>query len=364
MSLIRSAAVVLITAAAVVGLSAAPAPAAEEGDVTWTVRTASNSYGDTRSSYSYAVSPGGTFEDAMVVANRGKAPVALAVYTADGFTADTGQLDLQGKGTAATAIGSWVRAKSERVTVAPGKTAQIPFTVEVPANATPGDYVGGIVTSLSQPDQAQGITVERRLGIRIKLRVGGELAPALAVEDLSVDFHGTANPFAAGDATVHWTIHNTGNTTLSAQQAASIAGPFGWFRTEASAVEAPPELLPGETWQVQVKIKDVSPAVRLTATANLTPVLTDPSGTSSALATVKATAHAWAVPWPLALLVIVLIAAVVALILLTRRNRARRKQREDARVAEAVQQALREKEPLQEEKSAQSGIGSTSQLAR
>ena len=59
---------------------------AEEGDVTWTVRTASNSLGADRSSYGYAINPGGTVTDAMVVANRGSTALTLTVYAADGFT--------------------------------------------------------------------------------------------------------------------------------------------------------------------------------------------------------------------------------------------------------------------------------------
>ena len=45
--------------AVVAALSSAPPALADEGDVTWTVRTASNSYGNDRSSYSYSVNPGG-----------------------------------------------------------------------------------------------------------------------------------------------------------------------------------------------------------------------------------------------------------------------------------------------------------------
>src|SRR5690242_15163501 len=90
---VRTAAVALLAAVAVVWPGAGPA-FAEEGDVAWTVRTASNSYGADRSSFSYAVNPGGQVTDAMVVANRGKAPLDLAVYAGDGFTTGTGQLDL------------------------------------------------------------------------------------------------------------------------------------------------------------------------------------------------------------------------------------------------------------------------------
>ncbi|WP_232234535.1 WxL protein peptidoglycan domain-containing protein [Actinoplanes sp. N902-109] len=315
----------------------APTPAfADEGDVTWTVRTASNSYGADRSSYSYSVNPSGTAKDAMIVANRGKDPLTLAVYAADGLTAETGQLDLHARNDKPTGIGAWLTTGGGTIAVQPGRTVTVPFTVSVPANATPGDYVGGIVTSLTQPDQAQGINVERRLGIRIKLRVGGALTPNVAIENLHVDYHGTWNPFSKGDATVSYTIHNTGNTAQSAQQAVAVAGPFGWFRTSSAQPAASPELLPGESWRMTVPVEGVTPALWAGATTTLTPLLTDASGSISPLPAVVATAHGPAVPWTLVVVLVVLVALVIA----SRFLRVRRKAREDARVQQAVEQAL------------------------
>ncbi|WP_406106770.1 WxL protein peptidoglycan domain-containing protein [Micromonospora globbae] len=333
----------LLAAVAAVGVGAGPASAAD-GDVAWTVRTASNSYGATRSSFSYTVNPGGHLEDAMVVANRGPAPLNLTVYAADGFTTDAGQLDLLTRDKKSVAVGAWVRAGAASVAIQPGKTATVPFTVDVPDNATPGDYVGGILTSLTQPDQAQGINVDRRLGIRITLRVGGELKPSLAVEDLHVDYSGTWNPFGRGDATVTYRIRNTGNAALSSQQKATVAGPFGLLRATADDLPAAPELLPGESWTVTAPVRNVSPAIRLAATATLTPLLTDPSGSVTPLEAVTGTAYGWAGPWALMLLVAALVAVVVVTLRLARRGRARRKRREDARVRDAVAQALRGQE--------------------
>ncbi|MEV4654390.1 DUF916 domain-containing protein [Micromonospora sp. NPDC049301] len=343
-TLLRTAVLALLATSAVAGLAPGPALAAE-GDVAWTVRTASNSYGDARSSFSYAVNPGGRVEDAMVVANRGPVTLNLAVYAADGFTTKAGQLDLLAKDGKSVAVGAWVHADRGSVTIQPGKTAQVPFTISVPDNATPGDYVGGILTSLTQADQAEGINVDRRLGIRITLRVGGELKPNLAIEDLHVTYGGAFNPFSKGDATVTYKIHNSGNAALSGQQAVSVSGPFGALSTDASGIAAPPELLPGESWTVTVPVRGVAPAVWLAATATLTPRLTDASGSTTSLEPVRATTHGWALPWMLLLVLVVLIAAVVGVLQYRRRNRVRRKTREDARVRDAVEQALRGQEP-------------------
>lgn len=340
--LVRAGALVLFTVLALAGVSAAPARAADDGDVTWTVRTAANDFGADRSSFGYSVNPGGKTEDAMVVANHGATALTLAVYTADGFTTEKGQLDLLTREKKSRSIGAWVRAARETVTVAPGKSAEVPFTVTVPADATPGDYVGGILTSLKQPDGAEGIAVDRRLGIRIKLRVSGALRPSLAVEDVHVSYDGSAG-FAQGDATVTYSLHNTGNAVLSGTQKVAVTGPFGMFRTDAGAVAAPPELLPGERWKVTVPVHGVTPAYRLAATVTVTPLLTDAAGSTTALKPVRATAHGLAVPWTLTLLVALVLAGIVVAVVLTRRGRARRKRLEDERVREAVDRALREK---------------------
>ncbi|MEU8253513.1 DUF916 domain-containing protein [Micromonospora inaquosa] len=343
-ALLRTTALSLLAVVAAVGVGAGPARAAD-GNVAWTVRTASNSYGEARSSYSYNVNPGGAVEDAMVVANRGPAPLTLSVYAADGFTTDAGQLDLLTKDKKSVAIGAWVKANASSVVIQPGKTAQVPFKVSIPDNATPGDYVGGILTALTQPDQAEGINVDRRLGIRIKLRVGGELKPNLAIEDLHVKYAGTANPFSKGDATVTFKVHNVGNAALSGQQTMTVSGPFGLLKVRAEDIAALPELLPGESWDMTVPVHGVAPTISLATTATLTPLLTDASGSTTPLKPVEVTAHGWALPWTLALALVVLIAALVGAYLYRRRNQAQRKAREDARVRDAVEQALRGPEP-------------------
>ncbi|MBT0767590.1 DUF916 domain-containing protein [Kineosporia sp. J2-2] len=309
-------------------------------DVTWTVRTASNDFGDSRTSFAYDMKPGATLDDAMVVANRGSTPLTLNVYAADGFTTEAGQMDLVTKDAESTGVGAWVHAEKSSVTVKPGKTAELPFTVTVPENATPGDHAGGLITSLVQADSTETISVDRRLGIQVRLRVDGDLTPSFAIEDLKVDYDG--GPLK-GDADVSYTIRNTGNAILSGRGTASVEGPFGWFQAVGDEQGTPQQLLPGETWTVSGQVHGVVPAVRLTATATLLPVITDAAGSSTTLEPVTATTHAWVIPWIPLVALVVLILLVVAGIRLTRHRRAQRLAREDARVAEAVQEALRVK---------------------
>jgi hypothetical protein len=338
-SLVRTVAIALVAGLSLL-LSPALAAQAAGDDVTWTVRTASNGFGADRTTYGYTVDPGSTVEDGLVIANHGDTPLDLSVYTADGYTTDAGQFDLLVAGAESVGVGAWVSAPDGTVTIPAGKTVTVPFTVSIPDNATPGDYAGGIVTSLGAQDDTAGISVDRRLGIRIALRVGGAITPGLAIEDQHIEWGGGFDPLGSGDATLTYTLHNTGNAILSARQSATASGPFGWFAVHAAEVPAPPQLLPGESWTVSVPVRDVPAVFWLAGTATVVPLVTDASGSTTPLDAVTATAIGAAVPWILLIAVLVVAALVVGALWLRRRRLAAAQAREEARVQEAVAQAL------------------------
>ncbi|WP_233518126.1 hypothetical protein [Streptomyces corynorhini] len=93
-----------------------------------------------------------------------------------------------------------------------------------------------------------------------------------------------------------------------------------------------------------VPVRGVVPALTLTATATLTPAITDAAGSTTALDPVVATARGWAVPWAALLALALLAAAVVTAAVRRRRRRARSAEREAARVRDAVERALRDQE--------------------
>ncbi|HWK27691.1 MAG TPA: DUF916 domain-containing protein [Solirubrobacter sp.] len=273
-------------------LFAGPAAAAREPS--WTLSPAANQFGSGRSSFTYTLSPGAEVADGVVVANHGDSPLRLTLRGADAATNEAGEISLHAS---SSGVGAWVRlARGGAVTVPPGQSVSVPFSLALPDDAAPGDHVGGIVAS------SPGSTA-----LPIRVRAGGPLKPSLAVEDVRVD----------GDA-VKYTVHNTGNAILSARQTVSVSGPFGSFGVDANTLVDTPALLPGERWPVSAPVPGVRRAVRLSATVTLVPLLTDAAGSTAPLAARQTTAHTWAIPWalPLALLV----AALLATAALTRRR--------------------------------------------
>ncbi|QDW61797.1 hypothetical protein [Oerskovia sp. KBS0722] len=328
---------------AAVGPEDPAAPAAPAAPVTWGVRPADTVHGTERPNYAYSLEPGASLDDGIIVSNYTQGPLTFRVYAADGFMTDAGELDLLPAGEESSALGAWVSFAGEEVTVDGGDSVVVPFTLTVPGDATPGDYAAGVVSSLLV-ENAEGVSVDRRLGSRMHLRVAGDLVPAVVLDDVSVTYDGTLNPFAAGDATVTFTVTNDGNTRLAAGQVVRVAGPWGAAAQATPRVELP-ELLPGTSVTRTVTVDGVWPLGRVSADVRVTAEVVTAIGATDAeavpvVAPATASASTLAVPWTALALLVLLVAAVV----LWRRAARRRRARDERKVAEAVAQALKERD--------------------
>lgn len=321
-ALSRAGAAALLAVSGLAGLGAAPAGAADDPP-TWSVTTGVNDYGSQRENFEYTVNAGDTIDDGIVVANDGTDAVDLAVYGADAFTTDSGALDVRTERDDATGVGAWLEPAVRHVSLAPGQSAEVPFTIAVPADADPGDHVGGIVTSRAVT--SDGRQVEQRVALRVHVHVAGLFRPGLQVEDLRAQYGGPS--VGTGDATVTYTLHNTGNAVLSARQDVAVAGPFGALAVHAGSLPDSPALLPGESWKVSVPVEGVVRTGRLGVTVTLTPLFTDPAGSTSELAPVTAGTRQWAMSWLVVLVGLVglgLVGLAVRLVVrLARRPRGR-----------------------------------------
>jgi len=308
----RSRAIALAVLTLLVGgwVVAAPASAADDGQLTWGVAPADGKQGDDRPNFVYDAEPGDVIHDGIVVTNLGSDPLTLRVYAADALTTSSGQLDLLPSGQPSVDVGTWVALEDDTVEVPGGGSTTVPFTVSVPDDATPGDHSGGVVTSYVSDAGGAPVALDSRLGSRMHIRVAGELNPAVTVSAASVTYHGTANPFAAGSATVTYTVTNTGNTRVTGTDQVRVSGPSGMLRT-APAGGALPELLPGSALVRHVEVPGVWPTVRVSADVQ---VLAEGVGIGGRpVPAVSAAATGWAVPWVLAALVVIVVIGAFAL---------------------------------------------------
>ncbi|MBB5869912.1 hypothetical protein F4553_003291 [Allocatelliglobosispora scoriae] len=289
--------------------------------LTFGVQAATAKKPDQRPYLAYSATPGAGVADFVAVLNYSEKPVAFKLYASDAFNTATGGFDLLARSETPKDAGSWIKLARNEITVPARGTAIVPFSLAVPTIVTPGDHVGGIVASVStQVKDASGnvITVDQRTGIRVYLRVAGELKPELKLENVSMDYLGTLNPFGRGGLTIRYTVRNVGNVRLAGKQAVRLGNLFG---TSLRPGDKPlPELLPGNSYDVVVPVKGILPALRTSATITVDPVAM-PGDKDPKLFPVSAKATFWAIPWTLLALILALLIALGVTIVVRRGNR-------------------------------------------
>ncbi|MGI5151581.1 WxL protein peptidoglycan domain-containing protein [Plantactinospora sp. CA-294935] len=352
----RAGRVLLAVALAVAGALAPTGPAvagavqpraqADDPTLTWSVRPTPTDSKPQRPNFSYDIVPGQRIEDSIRVRNFGAEPLTLAVYASDARTTSSGALDLLPAGEQPTDVGRWIVLDTAVIEVPPKKFVDVPFTMVVPAGAENGDHTGGIVTSYRSPgtdNKGRAVVVDRRLGTRMYVRVGGELRPELTISDVRISYSGTTNPLRPGDARVTYTVTNTGNVRLGAEQLVAVPGRLGFPGREV-VLERMPELLPANSLTFSVDVPDVWPTFRTAGRVELRPVPTrdgDVFAPETPLA--NDSAATWSIPW--SQLVLLLVAVLAVLWVLWRvRGRRRRKAAVDQ---QAVQVAAIVRETVQ-----------------
>lgn len=325
----------------------APADAAgEEGDISWSVQPSTPSGPDGRSDLSYQVAPGTIVSDWVAVTNLSPVAATFRVYAADAITDyDTAAFTLINADAASTGVGAWTSVagtlaacadsddEAERacaatvgtsVTLEPGARADVPFTLSVPHDATPGDHSAGIVASYVSDgvvDGGSSVAVEQRVGTRIYLRVDGPLSPGVGIQGSVAGFDGSLNPFGGGTARAAFDVGNLGNTRVSVQPTVQLSGPFG-IALGSFPLEPVHNIVPGGVAHVDAEIPGIPPLFLLFAEITLTPVPASGIAASDPLpASVTASAVAWAIPWML--LALLLAAAAVIALIVWRRRRSR-----------------------------------------
>jgi hypothetical protein len=243
------------------GLDIPPAAPGEEIVHSWTLAPAGNDEtggGGNRSQLAYVADPGAVLEDAVTLYNLSNVPLVFRIYGTDAVASPDGGIDYLAPDDIPTEAGSWVDFGAEQISLDARTQVTIPITITIPETATPGDHVGGLLASnaaVSSGEDGQVITLDRRTGTRLIVRVNGPLTPELRIENVETDYDGSLNPLS-GSATVTYTVENRGNTLAGASLLASIAGPLGVGEQRADAVELP-EILPGQSTTITAEFDDV-----------------------------------------------------------------------------------------------------------
>jgi hypothetical protein len=271
-----------------------------------------------RDYFIYTFKTGQRFGDTVGISNLGTQTATFAVYATDARTSNDGSFSLLREEEKPKDVGTWVTLGATQYTLDPGKRVDIPFKIDVPADATPGDHVGAIVAQRindpNNPTGGIGLNVRVRVGARIYVRVDGPVNPSLAVESMSVRYDAPANPFATADAHIDYTLRNTGDVRLSPTAALKVSGLFGLGEQKLPDRQIP-ELLPGSSIQIAETLHGVKPYGRIT-----TDLVVQQPGQP---VIVRASVVQWAIPWLAVVVIGLLFVSIIGQRIWARRRSAR-----------------------------------------
>jgi hypothetical protein len=303
--------------------SAAPSPSAKASPpkATWGIgpaKTLSAGHyevdGD-RASFKWFVTPGGVLSDHVAIVNLSVIPLTLRVYTRDAENDSDGKLQLQpfsGKpADAATWITVGLPGGAATFTIPARSTAYLPVTLDIPANASPGDHTAGIISSLTSQVTGAGAQsinpdLEQRVGVPVQIRVSGAVNARLGVSSIHPSYAQALNPIGHGRTTITYTVANIGNVNLGAHASLVVTSWLG------ASIHVPvaniPVLLPGGSDTVKVELHGVLPEVFMNAKVSLTPLVptsdVDPNIVASG-----GSKHFLAIPWMLIGIILLIIVA-------------------------------------------------------
>lgn len=132
----------------------------------------------TQSWFIYELKPGESQEDSITIMNLTEETIYIKVYPVDATTTQEGFFALIGEDEKQNEVGTWIKMKSNVVTVGPHEYKDVPFTITIPKYTTIGDHPGGIVVQeVEKPNPKKsgiGLNIISRMGVRVYESVPGD----------------------------------------------------------------------------------------------------------------------------------------------------------------------------------------------
>jgi hypothetical protein len=212
--------------------------------------------------FNLSVAPRTTIVEKMVVANPNPYSCGVTLAAAYGTTAVNGGDSYARVAPGQPCVGPacWLAGLPQTITVPADDRVLAPFTITVPATATSGQYLAGVIGQSTTPPAAPhvgnasgqvgsvGAAVVARVAIGVAITVPGALRPLLMISSV------TLAPAGLAASNIDVTVRNTGNTWVHPKGTVTVALP-GSNRSEAVASGT---VLPGDGAALSVPERSVS----------------------------------------------------------------------------------------------------------
>ncbi len=137
----------------------------------------------------YNLDLGESKEDALLVFNTSDETKTVKLYAVDSVPSNQGNFALAPEDVESKDLGSWIKLSEPFITLEPGESKEIPFTITIPENADVGEHSGGIIIQKSNKAEAlgqAGASIVTRVGIRVYETVPGEVIKKIELDEFTI----------------------------------------------------------------------------------------------------------------------------------------------------------------------------------
>lgn len=240
--------------------------------------------------FQLSLKPGETKRLSVQFANQYDQTLALRSFVSDTFTLTNGGLGVSDEGKSTHAPTTWIEYPADTYKLKPNEGREIAFTVSVPADAKPGNYVAALVLQTADTVPVEGTALFDQIirkAIAVDITVPGKSDPRFEIggatyaagpnaPSLSIDITNTGNvrlrpkgAFSVKDA--------SGTVVLSAD--VTMGSVYAGTATQLQFVLQQP--LPEGSYAIELNLEDVETKARasvsdltFSASAPATPIQT------------------------------------------------------------------------------------------
>jgi hypothetical protein len=173
----------------------------------------------------FDATPGQQVRDAVLVRNSGTAAGTVHLYVVDSTTGDNSGTAFPNEDVPRQAVGTWLQLAEHDLALAPGEERSVPFTVTIPADATSGQHLGGIVAAnaaITQGTPTKGIQINTQTRVITAVQVN---LPGAVVERVAVT--GVTTGGREAEQTVVVGLRNEGTEMVQPRGTLSVTNAQG-----------------------------------------------------------------------------------------------------------------------------------------
>jgi hypothetical protein len=150
-----------------------------------------------RGYFVYNSSPGSQIHDSIYITNSGLTRGTVNLYAVDAITGQESGTTIRPPNLPQVDVGAWIKLSQQQVTLGPGQSEEVPFTLSIPTHVRPGQHGGIIIAKDLHPQQvakpvpgshaAIGIGVQSYIGLGVLINLPGHTVESLKATGISYD---------------------------------------------------------------------------------------------------------------------------------------------------------------------------------